>query len=65
MKTYRTDPLRVIDGAEGLPYGIDPHDFAWLRVRHDHGTVSPAVYAAINRLESGIAWYEHEHQLAA
>jgi hypothetical protein len=34
-------------------------ELAWLRSRYDHVQVSPAVYAAIRRLEIEIAWADH------
>jgi hypothetical protein len=33
---------------------------AYLRARYDSGAVSPAVYQAIKKLESDVAWLEHK-----
>ena len=31
----------------------------YLRARYDNGAVSPAVYQAIKKLETDVAWLEH------
>jgi hypothetical protein len=32
----------------------------WLRSRYDDGTISPAGFAVIRKLESDLAWAEHK-----
>jgi hypothetical protein len=32
---------------------------AYLRARYDSGAVSPAIYQAIKKLETDVAWLEH------
>lgn len=32
---------------------------AYLRARYDSGAVSPAIYQAIKKLETDVAWCEH------
>jgi hypothetical protein len=36
-------------------------DLEWLRARYDGGAVSIGVYVTIRRLETDIAWSEHEN----
>jgi hypothetical protein len=36
-----------------------------LKARYDAGAVSPAIYAAIRKLEQEIAWREHSAAMAA
>jgi hypothetical protein len=34
-------------------------ELAHLRARYDSGAISPAIYAAIKRLEQDVGWLEH------
>jgi hypothetical protein len=41
-------------------------ELAWLRARHDEGSIAPCVYRLIKQLETEIAWRENakRHRLA-
>jgi hypothetical protein len=35
-------------------------ELEWLRHRYDDGKISPAVFAVVKKLETDIAWRQHE-----
>jgi hypothetical protein len=35
-------------------------ELRWLQSRYDGGKISPAVFAVVKRLETEIAWRQHE-----